>query len=39
MNRLAFYRSARAGGHTAVDALRFARSMVALLPHLGMVAS
>ena len=39
MTLLSLYRSARTLGHTAVDALRFARSMVALLPHLGLVAS
>ena len=39
MTLLSLYRSARTHGHTAAASLRYARSMVALLPHLGMVAS
>ena len=39
MNRLSLYRTARTLGHTAVASLRFARSMVALLPHLVAVSS
>ena len=39
MTILSLYRSARILGHTATASLRFARSMVALLPHLGLVVA
>jgi len=39
VTRLSLYRSARARGHTATASLRFARSMVALLPHLGLAVA
>ena len=39
MTLLSLYRSCRSHGHTAVASLRFARSMVALLPHLGLAVA